>query len=462
MVLCHVKCKSRPTSGRRAAYHRGDMEQVHAPLADEALDALVMVLDEIRLGRSRSRSELVARTGLGRAIVAQRVGELIDRGLVTEGEVGPSTGGRPPRQLTFRADAGHVLVADLGATSIDVAMTGLDGRILGHHDEPAQIEAGPERCLDRVDALFESLLTDRPAHPRAPVGDRHRRAGSGRVRLRPTHLAADHARLGRLSHPRAVRRALRGARLGRQRRQRARARRVAIRRRGRPRQRRRRQGRHGDRRRDHLRRAPPSRRPGQRRRRRPHPGRRRPGCGLPLRQRRLPRGPCRRRGDRRGRVRRPRKRAVRPGCGPPSTSAGPSPREDVARAASFGDPVAMALLQAAGRRIGSMLASVVNFFNPSLVVIGGGVANSPDQFLASIRETVYRRSLPLATRDLLIQRSSLGRLGRRHRRIVDGRRPALLARGDRPLDRGRRSLGLAGGRARARQLTWDVPAGPGA
>ena len=57
-----------------------------------------------------------------------------------------------------------------------------------------------------------------------------------------------------------------------------------------------------------------------------------------------------------------------------------------------------------------MLASVVNFFNPSLIVIGGGVANSPEQLLASIRETVYRRSLPLATRDLLIQRSSLGGL----------------------------------------------------
>jgi predicted NBD/HSP70 family sugar kinase len=84
--------------------------------------------------------------------------------------------------------------------------------------------------------------------------------------------------------------------------------------------------------------------------------------------------------------------------------------EDVARAASYGDAAAVALLQAAGRRIGSMLAGVVNFFNPSLVVIGGGVANSPDQFLAAIRETVYRRSLPLATRELLIQRSSLGGL----------------------------------------------------
>ncbi len=84
--------------------------------------------------------------------------------------------------------------------------------------------------------------------------------------------------------------------------------------------------------------------------------------------------------------------------------------EDVARAASFGDPVAVAMLQAAGRRVGSMLASVVNFFNPSLIVIGGGVANSPDLFLAAIRETIYRRSLPLATRDLRIAHSSLGGL----------------------------------------------------
>jgi predicted NBD/HSP70 family sugar kinase len=82
----------------------------------------------------------------------------------------------------------------------------------------------------------------------------------------------------------------------------------------------------------------------------------------------------------------------------------------VARAASFGDPVSVALLQSAGRRVGLMLASVVNLFNPSLIVVGGGVAQSGDHLLAAIRETVYRRSLPLATRELLLQRSSLGAL----------------------------------------------------
>ena len=86
--------------------------------------------------------------------------------------------------------------------------------------------------------------------------------------------------------------------------------------------------------------------------------------------------------------------------------------------------------------------SVVNFFNPSLIVIGGGVANSPDQLLATIRETIYRRSLPLATRDLLIQRSSLGGLAGvigASAMVVD----QLFARDvARPLDRGGRAVGL--------------------
>jgi predicted NBD/HSP70 family sugar kinase len=57
-----------------------------------------------------------------------------------------------------------------------------------------------------------------------------------------------------------------------------------------------------------------------------------------------------------------------------------------------------------------MLAGIVNFFNPSLIVIGGGVASSGDLLLAAVRESVYRRSLPLATRDLVVRPSSLGEL----------------------------------------------------
>jgi predicted NBD/HSP70 family sugar kinase len=80
---------------------------------------------------------------------------------------------------------------------------------------------------------------------------------------------------------------------------------------------------------------------------------------------------------------------------------------DVSRAAQSGDRTSVELLTRAGRLIGTLLATLVSFFNPALVIIGGGVSGAGDLLLAAVRETVYRRSLPLATRELRIARSTL-------------------------------------------------------
>ncbi len=82
--------------------------------------------------------------------------------------------------------------------------------------------------------------------------------------------------------------------------------------------------------------------------------------------------------------------------------------EDVGAAAAAGDPVAVALVSGGGQRLGLALASLVSFFNPALVVIGGGVAGLGHRLLAEIRGVVYRRSLPLATGNLPIVLSELG------------------------------------------------------
>jgi len=81
---------------------------------------------------------------------------------------------------------------------------------------------------------------------------------------------------------------------------------------------------------------------------------------------------------------------------------------DVGAAAEAGDPVAVALIRDGGHRLGQVLASLVSFFNPGLVVIGGGVAGLGHQLLAEVRSVVYRRSLPLATGNLPIVLSELG------------------------------------------------------
>ena len=82
--------------------------------------------------------------------------------------------------------------------------------------------------------------------------------------------------------------------------------------------------------------------------------------------------------------------------------------EDVGHASRAGDAAANAIVQGAGTLIGQMLASVVNFFNPSHVFVGGGVTRIGPLFLASLRQSVYQRSLALSTRHLEILYSPLG------------------------------------------------------
>jgi predicted NBD/HSP70 family sugar kinase len=82
--------------------------------------------------------------------------------------------------------------------------------------------------------------------------------------------------------------------------------------------------------------------------------------------------------------------------------------EDVGQASRNGDAAAIRIIQQAGNQIGKMLASVVNFFNPSHVIIGGGVTRIGPLFLAAVRQSVYQRSLALSTRHLEIQITPLG------------------------------------------------------
>ncbi|MER6831679.1 ROK family protein [Streptosporangium sp. NPDC000563] len=82
--------------------------------------------------------------------------------------------------------------------------------------------------------------------------------------------------------------------------------------------------------------------------------------------------------------------------------------EDVATAAEMGDAHAVRLIRDGGRRVGTVLAGLVSFFNPGLVIIAGGVAQLGHLLLAEIRSVVYRRSLPLATGNLPIVLSELG------------------------------------------------------
>jgi glucokinase-like ROK family protein len=76
--------------------------------------------------------------------------------------------------------------------------------------------------------------------------------------------------------------------------------------------------------------------------------------------------------------------------------------EDLNAACREGDEAALEIIRASGQMIGDVLAGLVNFFNPSQIFVGGGIANFGNHLLVAIRRAVLRRSLPLATTHLSI------------------------------------------------------------
>jgi predicted NBD/HSP70 family sugar kinase len=344
------------------------------------------LLHHVRTGRARSRAELVALTGAARNTVSARVDQLIASGLLEEGGRGWSTGGRPPTLLRFNSAAGCVLAVDLGVTSVDVAVTDLSAQVLATVGHPIDIAEGPGPVLAEVDRLAQEVLaeagltpadvcavgvgvpgpvefsTGRPSHPPIMPGwhDHPVPSAFGRYEC-PVFVDNDVnvMALGEMGVAGSVQDVL-VVKVG-----------SGI------------------------------------------------GCGIIV-DGEVYRGAQGSAGDI-GHIHVPsadgREVACRCGqlncleaiaggtallrdaraAGMPVTTI----REVVERAA-LGDGQAVELVRGAGRTIGTVLAALVNFFNPHRIVMTGGVARAGVPLLAGIREAVYARSMPLAARALEI------------------------------------------------------------
>lgn len=344
------------------------------------------LLRHVRTGRARSRAELVALTGASRNTVSARVDQLIAAALLEEGGRGGSTGGRPPTLLQFNSRAGCVLAVDLGASSVDVAVTDLSARILATIGHPIDIADGPRAVLAEVDRLAQKVLaeagltpedvcavgvgvpgpvefsTGRPSYPPIMPGwhDFPIPSAFGRYGC-PVYVDNDVnvMALGEIGVEGSVQDLL-VVKVG-----------TGI------------------------------------------------GCGVIV-DGRVYRGAQGSAGDiGHIHVGRPDGATVVCRCGQENcleaiaggqallrdARAAGLPVEtvrDVVELATHGDGAALELVRGAGRTIGTVLAALVNFFNPHRIVMTGGVARAGVPLLAGIREAVYRRSMPLAARTLEI------------------------------------------------------------
>ncbi|MDQ6710606.1 MAG: ROK family protein [Candidatus Dormibacteraeota bacterium] len=80
---------------------------------------------------------------------------------------------------------------------------------------------------------------------------------------------------------------------------------------------------------------------------------------------------------------------------------------EVARAARGGDPLALAILEAAGEALGIGMGTLVNLFNPEIILLGGSVLNAGIALLRPMRQTMQASSWRASRRGLRVVRPAL-------------------------------------------------------
>jgi len=81
---------------------------------------------------------------------------------------------------------------------------------------------------------------------------------------------------------------------------------------------------------------------------------------------------------------------------------------DIIDAALHDDMLAIELIAEAGEKLGKGIASLINLFNPELVILGGSLSKSGDYIRLPIRNAINKYSLHLVNSDTQLKMSKLG------------------------------------------------------
>ncbi|MFD0688881.1 ROK family transcriptional regulator [Actinomadura fibrosa] len=116
-------------------------------------------LRALRDGGESTLTGLARQVGLSRPTTEGVLGELIDRGLVTEAPPRPGSGlGRPARRYRFRAEAGHALGIEIDAHRARLLVADLSGEVVGGHRADLDVAAPPAERLGAVRAAVRACL----------------------------------------------------------------------------------------------------------------------------------------------------------------------------------------------------------------------------------------------------------------------------------------------------------------
>ena len=105
-----------------------------------------------------SRTDLADKMGLTRAAVSLIVNDLLEGKILLEAESRSAPSGRPPVVLEINPERGLVGAIDMGATHISIALADFTARILQEAEFPFDIKAGPDACLVQANQNLLKLL----------------------------------------------------------------------------------------------------------------------------------------------------------------------------------------------------------------------------------------------------------------------------------------------------------------
>lgn len=119
-----------------------------------------LVLDMIRFTPGGiSRAEIARQMDLTRAAISTIIGNLQDQGLVHDAVEGSTSGGRKPVLLEMDPHYGYVIGIDMGATHLGIVISDFSANIVNEVELPFSITDGPHICLPNLDKQVKHLLS---------------------------------------------------------------------------------------------------------------------------------------------------------------------------------------------------------------------------------------------------------------------------------------------------------------
>jgi predicted NBD/HSP70 family sugar kinase len=129
------------------------------------------LLSSLFLGEPQSRQDLGQATGLSQGTVSNVVGELIEEGLVVEAGLVDSDGGRPRTLLRVNPEYTHVIGIDVGETRVRTELFDLAMRPLATVDRQlGSPKPSPESVVEQVLASLNEVMRQAAVEPSDVLG----------------------------------------------------------------------------------------------------------------------------------------------------------------------------------------------------------------------------------------------------------------------------------------------------